>query len=67
MAKYTIFGSISLSPDGFFPVGIEIDSIDNGDNGRDYWFTIGGEARFVRVYWNEQSLISEIGLYTTSW
>jgi Ca2+-binding RTX toxin-like protein len=63
MATYEIFGSINLSPGGFFPVGIAVEPVDNGDNGRDYWFMIGDEARFVRVYWNEQFLISNIGLF----
>ena len=63
MATYEIFASINLSPGDFFPVGIDIVPIEIEGNGKDYPFTIGGEARFVRVYWNAQSLIQDVELY----
>ncbi|WP_201835562.1 hypothetical protein [Microvirga zambiensis] len=63
MAKYEIFEGVSLSPGGFFPVGIEIDPVDNGSNGRDYPFTIDGEVRFVRIHWGDNFLIDTIQLF----
>jgi hypothetical protein len=64
MAVFSIYNNTALSAEGFFPVGVEVTQTPNGDTGRDYTFTLGGETRIVRVYWHPDTLnIYAIGLY----
>ncbi|MBB3021654.1 Ca2+-binding RTX toxin-like protein [Microvirga lupini] len=64
MATYSIYNNTALSAEGFFPIGVTISQADIAGNGRDYTFTVGGETRIVRVYWNPDTLnIYAIGLY----
>src|SRR5688572_7757504 len=64
MAIFNIYNNAALSAEGFFPVGVTVTQTPNGDTGRDYTFTFGGETRIVRVFWDSETLnIYAIGLY----
>jgi hypothetical protein len=51
MATYIISHTAAVSAESFFPVGVPVGRADIEESGREYTFTVGGEACTVRVYW----------------